>query len=61
LLDYFSSVVIEHVPRNHNQEANRLTQSASGYWQVPEMLNNHLIDGVEDWRVEFVKYLKDSS
>jgi ribonuclease HI len=31
LLDYFPSVVIEHVPRNHNQEANRLAQSASRY------------------------------
>jgi ribonuclease HI len=36
LLDYFSYVVIVHVPRSHNQEANRLAQSASGYRQVPE-------------------------
>jgi hypothetical protein len=45
---HFSSVVIEHVPRSHNQEANRLTQSASGYQQIPEVLNNHLADEVED-------------
>jgi ribonuclease HI len=31
MLDYFPSMVIEHVPSNHNQEANRLAQSASRY------------------------------
>jgi hypothetical protein len=25
------------------------------------VLNNHLADGVKDWRFEFVKYLKDPS
>jgi hypothetical protein len=54
-------VVIEHVLGNHNQEANRLAQSASRYWQIPEVLNNDLADRIEDWRVEIVKYLKDPS
>jgi ribonuclease HI len=61
LLGYFPSVVIEHVPRNHNKKANRLAQSASGYRQTPKVLNNDLSDGVEDWRLEIVKYLKDPS
>ncbi|WP_223051484.1 reverse transcriptase-like protein, partial [Escherichia coli] len=31
LLIEFRSTVIEHIPRNYNEEANRLAQYASGY------------------------------
>ena len=31
LLKEFKSAVIEHIPRNYNEEANRLAQHASGY------------------------------
>jgi len=31
LLNSFSSVIMKHIPRNQNQESNRLAQSASGY------------------------------
>jgi ribonuclease HI len=61
LLDCFSSVVIKHIPRNHNQEANRLAQSAFGYRQSYEALNNDLADEIEDWRTKIIKYLRDPS
>ncbi|MFS9531883.1 reverse transcriptase-like protein [Klebsiella pneumoniae] len=30
-LKEFKSAVIEHIPRNYNEKANRLAQHASGY------------------------------
>ena len=60
LLYSFSSVVIKHIPRCRNQEANRLAQSASGYRQIVEILADELVDD-NDWRVEIIEYLKDPS
>jgi len=60
LFNSFSSVIIKHIPRNQNQEANRLAQSASGYGQIIEILGDKLVVE-EDWRKDITKYLKDPS
>ena len=52
-------VIIRHVLRAQNQEANWLVQSASGYRQIQEIFNNEIID--DDWRDEIIDYLKDPS
>ena len=44
LLDSFSSIVFKHIPRNQNQEANRLAQSAFGYRWIVKILVDELID-----------------
>jgi ribonuclease HI len=31
ILKSFQLVILQHIPREHNEEANRLAQSASGY------------------------------
>jgi len=43
LLNSFSFVIIKHIPRNQNQDANRLAQSASGYRQIVEILADEFI------------------
>ena len=58
LLREFKDFRLEHVPRLHNEEANRLAQHASGY---QPMLNAISAIGVDDWRKEIVDYLKDPS
>ena len=52
-------MTIEHVPKFHNSDTNRLAQHASGY---------RLMEGVmalevtaDDWRKDIVDYLKDPS
>ena len=53
LLREFKTVTLEHVPKIHNEDANQLAQSASGY---------RLILAVEyatgDWRKDIADYLK---
>jgi hypothetical protein len=56
-------VTLQHIPREHNEEANRLAQSASGYKESQEVfaaevcaLGTGLAEG--DWRKEIVDYLK---
>jgi hypothetical protein len=49
---------MKHIPRNQNQEANRLAQSASGYRQIVEILADEVVDE-EDWRRDIIKYLKN--
>ena len=56
LLNYFSSMIIKHIPRNENQEANRLAQSASGYHQIIEILADEVVAD-EDWRKDIIEYL----
>jgi len=53
LLNSFSSVIMKHIPRNQNQEANRLAQSASGYWQIVEVLADEVVVD-EDWRKDII-------
>ena len=52
-------VTIKHIPRAQNQEANRLAQSASGYWQIQDVFNNEVV--IDDWRREITDYLKTPS
>jgi hypothetical protein len=56
LLREFKIVKLEHIPKCHNSEANRLAQGASGYRVI---LDVEL--PTEDWRKEIVDYLKDPS
>jgi hypothetical protein len=59
-------VTLQHIPREHNEEANRLAQSASGYKENQDAfaadmctLGTDLAE--DDWRKEIVDYLKDPS
>jgi hypothetical protein len=56
LLREFKIVRLEHIPKIHNSEANRLAQGASGYRPI---LTVEL--SAEDWRREIINYLKDPS
>jgi len=58
LLREFKDFRLEHVPRLHNEEANRLAQHASGY---QPMINTISAIGADDWRKEIADYLKDPS
>jgi len=60
LLNSFSSVIIKHIPRNQNQEANWLAQSASRYQQVIEILTDEVVAD-DDWRKDIIEYLKNPS
>jgi ribonuclease HI len=66
ILKSFPLVTLQHIPREHNEEANRLAQSASSYKESQEAfaaeiyaLGTDLAEG--DWRKEIVDYLKDPS
>jgi hypothetical protein len=59
-------VILQHIPREHNEEANRLAQSTSDYKESQEALATEICTmgmGLEedDWRKEIVDYLKDPS
>jgi len=58
LLKDFRDFRLEHIPRLHNEEANRLAQHASGYQPILEILSAASAD---DWRREIIDYLKDPS
>jgi len=58
LLKEFKDFRLEHVPRLHNEEANRMAQHASGY---QPMINVISAIGADDWRKEIIDYLKDPS
>jgi len=58
LLKEFKDFRLEHVPRLHNEEVNRLAQHASGYQLI---LNTISAISTDDWRKEIVDYLKDPS
>ena len=47
LLREFSDFLLEHVPRLHNEEANRFYQLASGYQLI---LNTISAISADDWR-----------
>ena len=59
LLKEFKKVTIEHVPKFHNSDANRLAQYASGYWLIEGVMALELM--ADDWRKEIIEYLKDPS
>jgi hypothetical protein len=59
-------VILQHIPREHNAEANRLTQSASGYRENQEVFANNVCAfgsdlAEDDWRKEIVVYLENPS
>ena len=58
LLREFKDFRLEHVPRLHNEEANRLAQNALEYQPILNMLSAISAD---DWRKEVIDYLKDPS
>ena len=57
LLKEFPHVSFQHIPRAHNQEANRLVQSASGYRVFQEVLSSETSSN--DWRIEIADYLRN--
>jgi hypothetical protein len=66
ILKSFQLVILQHIPREHNEEANRLAQSASGYRENQEAFAMEVcalgMDLAEDdWRKEIVDYLEDPS
>ena len=58
LLKEFKNFRLEHVPRLHNEDANRLAQHASGY---QPMINATSAVSAGDWRKEIIDYLEDPS
>jgi hypothetical protein len=59
-------VILQHIPREHNEEENRLAQSASGYRENQEVFANDVYafgsDLAEDyWKKEIVDYLENPS
>ena len=59
LLEGFPLTSLQHIPRAQNQEANRLAHNVSGYRVFQEVLSSETL--ANDWRVEIVDYLKNSS
>jgi ribonuclease HI len=66
ILKSFQFIILQHIPREHNEEANRLAQSASGYRENQEVFatevcafGSDLAD--DDWRKEIVDYLENPS
>jgi len=47
LLKEFKAFRLEHIPRLHNEEANRLAQHASGYLPILNIISTISVD---DWR-----------
>ena len=54
----FKEYRLEHIPRLHNEEANRLAQYASGYQPIQMVTSVTVTD---DWRKEIADYLRDPS
>jgi ribonuclease HI len=66
ILKSFQLVILQHIPREHNEEANRLAQSASGYRESQEVFAKEVCafgsDLAEDyWRKEIIDYLEKPS
>jgi hypothetical protein len=66
ILKSFQLVILQHIPREHNEEANRLAQSASGYRESQEAFALEVFAfrgdlAEDDWRKEIVDYLEDPS
>jgi hypothetical protein len=66
ILKSFQLVILQHIPKENNGEANRLSQSASGYRENQEVFATDVYafgsDLTEDdWRKEIVDYLENPS
>jgi hypothetical protein len=66
ILKSFRLVILQHIPREHNEEANRLAQSASGYRENQEVFASEVCAfgsdlAEDDWRKEIVDYLENPS
>jgi ribonuclease HI len=66
ILKCFQLVILQHIPREHDEEANRLAQSASGYRENQEMFAEEVCAfgsdlAEDDWRKEIVDYLENPS
>jgi ribonuclease HI len=66
ILKSFLLVILQHIPREHNEEANRLAQSTSGYKESQEAFATEICAlgmglAEDDWRKEIVDYLEDPS
>jgi hypothetical protein len=66
ILKSFQLVILHHIPRENNEEANRLAQSASGYREKQEVFavdvyafGSNLAEG--DWGKEIADYLENPS
>ena len=59
LLKEFKDFHLEHIPRLHNEQANRLAQHASGYQPILGVFSSAI--GADDWRKDIIDYLKDPS
>jgi len=58
LLKEFRDFRLEHIPRLHSEEANRLAQHALGYQPILEVLS---VVSTDDWIKEIIDYLNDPS
>jgi len=58
-LKEFKDFCLEHIPRLHNEEANRLAQHASGYQPIPGVLTSAV--DADDWRRKITDYLRNPS
>jgi hypothetical protein len=59
ILKSFQLVILQHIPREYNEEVNRLAQSASGYRENQEVFANGVCAfgndlAEDDWRKEFL-------
>jgi hypothetical protein len=66
ILKSFQLVILQHIPREHNEQANRLAQSASGYRERQEVFAKEVCAfgsdlAEDDWRKEVVDYLENPS
>jgi hypothetical protein len=66
ILKSFQLVIRQHIPRENNEEANRLAQSASGYRENQEVFATDIYTfgsdlTEDDWRKEIVDYLENPS
>jgi ribonuclease HI len=66
ILKSFQLVMLQHIPREHNEEANRLAQCASGYRENQEVFASDVCAfgsdlAEDDWRKEIVDYLENPS
>jgi ribonuclease HI len=64
ILKSFQLVILQHIPREHNEEANKLAQSASSYRENQEVFASDVCTfgsdlAENDWRKEIVDYLEN--
>jgi hypothetical protein len=66
VLKSFQLVILQHIPREHSEEANRLAQSASSYRENQEVFAMEVCAfggdlAEDDWRKEIVDYRENLS